>query len=406
MSEHRTVDGTRRGGCAPATWSSSTVRDDRHRRAVGDPRPCRRGRAKLLLVGDHKQPRRRRRRRRMDLLATAGSRYELAGRPLCSPPSKRDAFAPPARAATSRCCAPTTEARAATRRRHPGDQADSLRGDGVARRLPNAGRRSLPLVDSNEQAGRLSASPRAEPVRLGGSTSTASRSAHARQRSPASAISCRPAATAGIWLGSRHRRGPINRGDLPRHRGIRDDGRLRSLTVTTSTGAAGVDGAASPATSCRAPRPRLRQHRARRPGHHRRHHALGDQSSAHRACRPHVAMSRGRTSTPRTSPLAPVPTTAPTAPPTVNSVHRDPVATLAGIPDTSDQATPRSALTIATESATDANSSRTAAELFADAAQLAATEPPPAPDQLVDSGALSDEQRNWIAAEDGTGALT
>lgn len=57
-------------------------------------------------------------------------------------------------------------------------------------------------------------------------------------------------------------------------------------------------------------------------------------------------------------------------------IHRDPVAVLARMLDTSDQADAanRSAVATATHAATEAGSVRTAAELLADASQLAATE--------------------------------
>ena len=98
-----------------------------------------------------------------------------------------------------------------------------------------------------------------------------------------------------------------------------------------------------------------------------------------------------------------------TTPPRARSahqLHRDPVAVLAGLLDTDDPVATRSALAIATESAHDAGSVRTAAELLADAAQLAATERTAVwLDQLTTAGALTPEQRARLAAEDGAASL-
>jgi hypothetical protein len=89
-----------------------------------------------------------------------------------------------------------------------------------------------------------------------------------------------------------------------------------------------------------------------------------------------------------------------------HQLHRDPVAVLAGLLDTDDPIGTRSALAIAIESAEEAGSVRTAAELLADAAQLAATERTAVwLDQLTATGALTAEQRARIAAEDGTPTL-
>ena len=88
-------------------------------------------------------------------------------------------------------------------------------------------------------------------------------------------------------------------------------------------------------------------------------------------------------------------------------LHRDPVAVLAGILDAPESAATMSALAVATESIDDATSVRTAGELLADAAQLAATERTATwLDQLTDSGVLSASQRARIAAEDGAANLT
>ncbi|MEJ7744426.1 MAG: hypothetical protein WKF73_18920 [Nocardioidaceae bacterium] len=77
--------------------------------------------------------------------------------------------------------------------------------------------------------------------------------------------------------------------------------------------------------------------------------------------------------------------------------------------DTGDQvdAANRSAVATATEAAAEAGSVRTAAELLADASQLAATERTATwLDQLTDTGAISPADRARIAAEDGAASLT
>jgi hypothetical protein len=92
-----------------------------------------------------------------------------------------------------------------------------------------------------------------------------------------------------------------------------------------------------------------------------------------------------------------------------HAIHRDPVAVLARLLDTGDQAeaATRSALATAVESAQEAGTVRTAAELLADAAQLAATERTATwLDQLTDAGVLTSQQRARIAAEDGAASLT
>ena len=92
-----------------------------------------------------------------------------------------------------------------------------------------------------------------------------------------------------------------------------------------------------------------------------------------------------------------------------HTLHRDPVAVLARTLDTGDQADAanRSAVATATEAAAEAGSVRTAAELLADASQLAATERTATwLDQLTDTGAINPEDRARIAAEDGAASLT
>ena len=80
---------------------------------------------------------------------------------------------------------------------------------------------------------------------------------------------------------------------------------------------------------------------------------------------------------------------------------------LAEILDNADQHATKSALATATDAVADARSVRTAAELLADAAQLAATERTTTwLDQLADHGLTTAKQRARIAVEDGAANLT
>jgi len=89
------------------------------------------------------------------------------------------------------------------------------------------------------------------------------------------------------------------------------------------------------------------------------------------------------------------------------TLHRDPIAVLAAILDEPDHSTARSALVVASESVDEARTVRAAAELLADAAQLAATErTPTCLDQLTNAGVLTRAQRTQLAAEDGAANLT
>ncbi|MHA6629148.1 MobF family relaxase [Pseudonocardia sichuanensis] len=92
-----------------------------------------------------------------------------------------------------------------------------------------------------------------------------------------------------------------------------------------------------------------------------------------------------------------------------HTVRRDPVAVLAGVLDNSEQADAanRSATATAAAAAAAAGSAQTAAELLADAAHLAATERTATwLDQIADKGWISPEQRARIASEDGAATLT
>ncbi|MCO7192558.1 ATP-dependent RecD-like DNA helicase [Pseudonocardia sp. McavD-2-B] len=357
--------------------------------------------AKLLLVGDHKQLAAVGAGGGMDMLAAAGSRYELTD----------------ARRFTDGW------ERAASLRLRAGDET-VLRDYHQHGRLIDAGtraaeisaarawladtlegRRSLLLVDTNDQAARLSAQLRGELVRLG--------------RVEEDGV---PLGMQGTFAGvgdlvqarrngwnltgvEGNRRGPINR-ETYRVTAVRDDG---ALEVTTDTG----------------PDDEAGERLVLSADYVAEHLSLGYASTVHAAqgatvdtthtvatpnttaAALYVGMSRGRGAntahvTTRTGPQDPADGTT-----HEHGVHRDPVATLAGILDASEQAVERSSLTFAADSVAEALSTRTAADLLAEGAHLAATERTNAAlDRLVDTGALTVEQRTRIAAEDGTGALT
>ena len=362
--------------------------------------------AKLLLVGDHRQLAAIGAGGAMDLLSQSGARYEL------------------------------TEARRFT---HEWEREASLRlraGDESVLRVYHqqgrlidggtieqaeqlairgwlgdtlAGRRALLIVDTNEQAARVSAQVRHELVQLGlvqeqgvalglqGTFAGVGDLVEARQLD---------------WSLAGHEgnpRGAINREHYRVH-AIRDDGSLEVAAILGRTPDGDVlgDRLVLPAAYVA------------------EHLALGYASTKNAAQGSTVHGSHTVT-TARTSPAglympltrgqdantAYVVTVAEVEDPAQgdhrHTVYRDPVAVLARILDTTDQvdATNRSAVATAAEHTEHAGSARTAAELFVDAAQLAATERTGTwLDQLVDTGAITAHERERIAAEDGAATLT
>nr|WP_255426123.1 MobF family relaxase [Pseudonocardia sp. C8] len=357
--------------------------------------------AKLLLVGDHRQLAAIGAGGGMDLLAASGNRYELA--------EARRFTAPWERAASLRLrdcdesvlrdyhrqgrildAGTVEEAEASAARAWLADTLD--------------GHRSLLLVGTNEQADRLSAQLRGELVRLG------------------------LVAEHGVWLGRQgvpagvgdllqarrndwdlaglagNRRGPMNR-ETFRITAVSDDG---SVEVTTDTRRDG------PGERLVLPAAYVERDLAL--GYAGTVHAAQGATvdTTHAVISPttgpaalYVAMSRGRHAntahvTTRTAPDDPA-----DGSPHRHELRRDPVAVLATILDTADHTTPRAATQVAEDSAAAAASTRTAAELLADAATFAATERTAATlDRLATDGALTGEQRDRLAAEDGAATLT
>jgi conjugative relaxase-like TrwC/TraI family protein len=343
--------------------------------------------AKLLLTGDHRQLAAVGAGGAMDLMSDAGASYELAEVRRFTAPWERDA------SLRLRGADETVldEYHKHGRLLDGGtiDQAETSAGRAwLADTL--AGRHSLLLVDTNEQAARLSAQLRAELVRLG--------------RVEENGV---PLGLQGTYAGvgdlvqarlngwhlagyEGNRRCPINR-ETYRVLATREDG---GLVVAPVTGGE----LAEPMTL---------------PGEYVVEHvALGYASTVHAAqgltvdtCHAvvtsntgpealYVGMSRVRhANTAHVTTLA-VPSDAPIGA-VQDAVHRHPAAVLAATLESADPQ--RSALAEATESAAAAASVRTAAELLADAAELAtAGRTARWLDQLVDAGHLTPDQRAAI----------
>ncbi|GAY10918.1 MobF family relaxase [Pseudonocardia sp. N23] len=351
--------------------------------------------AKLLLVGDHRQLAAVGAGGGMDLIAGTGARYELAD-------ARRftDAWE-----------------RGASLRLRAGDenvlrdyfQHGRLLDSGAVEQAETsgcrawladtlAGKRSLLLVDTNDQAARLSAALRAELVRLGRvAEDGVSLGSHGTYAGVGDLVQARANGwnLAGV---EGNRRGPINR-ETYRVTATRPDG---AVEVTTDAGERIVLLA----------------------GYVADHLALAYASTVHAAqgttvdtshtvVTPrtgheafYVGMSRGRAR--NTAHITTV--TGPDDPARGRddqTLHRDPVAAVAAILDPDAPVAAASALATATRSVDETTSVRTPAELFADAAQLAATHRTAVwLDELTADGTLTLHNRRRIAAEDGAASLT
>ena len=299
------------------------------------------------------------------------------------------------------------QARPAHRRRHPRAQPNLAARAWLADTL--AGKRSLLVVDTNEQAARLCAQLRADLVRLG-RVERARRAArpagHDRRRRRPRAGPPQRLGPAPAYEGNR--RGPINR-ETYRVLDTRDDGGL----VVAADHRPATDGVEQlgermmlpAATSRRARRARLRRHRARRQGL--------TVDTSHTVVTPrtgraalYVALTRGADAN-----TAHVTTQA--APEDAPDRHRQPdrcTATRSRCsPAASNATTPELAALVASRdrTAAEAASLRTAAELFADAAELAATERTAlCSTSSPTDGAPHPGAAGALAAEDGTVSLT
>jgi conjugative relaxase-like TrwC/TraI family protein len=361
--------------------------------------------AKLLLVGDHRQLAAVGAGGAMDLLAQAGGRYELAD---------THRFHHPWEGPASLRLREGDETVLQTYHQHGRlldagtlqDAETSAARAWLADTL--AGRRSVLVVDTNQQAERLSAQLRTQLVALG-------------RVDEAGVPLGRDGTTAGVgdlvaarrngWELAGHegnRRGPINR-ETYRVTATGDDGSLtvapvhgRDATGTEVLGETMVlaaDYVAADVSLAYAGTVHSTQGTTVDTSH------LVASRSTSRAAG-YVGLTRGRDA--NTAHVATI--TGPADPAngtTAHQLHRDPVAVLAGVITADDSAEGRSALATAAESATEAESTRTAAELFTDAAQLAATHRTAGwLDQLSADGILDPTDRIRIAAEDGAAALT
>ncbi|MCF7547426.1 MobF family relaxase [Pseudonocardia sp. WMMC193] len=360
--------------------------------------------AKLLLVGDHRQLAAVGAGGGMDLLAKSGPRYELTDARRFTESWEREA-------SLRLRAGDETVLRDYHRHGRLLDSGTATQAEQSAARAwladTLAGRRSLLLVDTNDQAARLSAELRAELVRLGrvqedgvvlgldGTTAGVGDLVQARRND---------------WHLAGHdgnRRGPINR-ETYEITAIRPNGSLEVATTTTRDDADGAGGV-----------------RMVLPPEYVSHHlALGYATTVHAAqgttvdtahtvvttrtgpAALYVGMSRGRDA--NTAHVVTVSAVEDTAHGREDqTVHRDPIAALAGLLDPDEISGARSALATAAQSAAEAEAVRTPAELLTDAAQLAATERTATwLDELAADGTLSISERTRIAAEDGAASLT
>ena len=271
-----------------------------------------------------------------------------------------------------------------------------------------AGRHALLIVDSNEQAARLSAQLRADLVRLGRVDE------HAVPLGLQGTFAGRGDLIQGrrnAWELAGHdpaKRAPINRQQY-RVLEVRADGGLIVAPITGRRD--GLEQHGAPMTLPAA--------------YVANDVALGYASTVHAAqgltvdtCHTvatsgtgaealYVGLTRGRqnnTAYVATRAVHDTPDGAPTGQ-ALQAVHRSPQAVLAGAFETTDPQL--SALATAAESQAEADSARTPAELFADAVEIVtAGRTATWLDQLVTDGHLTDHQRAALAAEDGTATLT
>lgn len=351
--------------------------------------------AKLLLVGDHRQLASIGAGGAMELLAQVGTRYELTE-------ARRFTHAWEREASLRLRDGDENVLRVYHQKGRLLDSGTREQAEQSAARAwladTLAGRNSVLLVDDNNAAARLSAQLRAELVRLG--------------RVDEHGVPLAQGTVAGIgdlvqarWNAwnlagyQGNRRGPINR-ETYEVTAVRDDGALE-VRLTTGSGQRLVLPARYVAE----------------------HLALAYASTVHAAqgrttdtthavitswtslAALYVALSRGRDEN-----TAHIATTSTIDDPAQGrpdqTVHRDPIALLAGILDRDDPLGHSSTLAIAAASADQTANVQTPAELLADAAALAATERTARwLDHLVDSGYLTSGQRGKLAAEDGAASL-
>ncbi len=363
--------------------------------------------AKLLLVGDHRQLAAVGAGGAMDLIAQTGARYELTDARRFTaawegPASLRLRAGDPSVVADYHRHGRLINA--GTLEQAEQSAARAWLADTLA------GRTSVLVVDTNDQAARLAGQLRHELVRLG---RVAEHGVELQRDGTYAGVGDTIAARRNGWeLAGRHHnpRGPINR-EIFTVLETRDDG---ALLVTPTRGStrdhrgAGVrlvlpaDYVAADVSLAYAGT----VHAVEGLSVDTSHPVITPRTS-HAAA--YVGLSRGREN--NTAHLAT--TTAPDdlahGTEREHALHRDPRSVLAdtleGAGDAA--AATRAAVATAEAAADEAGSVRTAAERFADAAHLASLERTSGwLDQLTAAGQLTPEERALIAAEDGTPTLT
>ena len=362
--------------------------------------------AKLLLVLDHRQLAAVGAGGAAALLARAGTRYELTEARRFTHPWEREASLRLREGDESVLRTYHHHGRlldSGTREQAEASAARAWLADTLA------GRNAVLLVDDNAAAARLSAQLRAELVKLG--------------RVAEHGVPLAQGTVAGVgdlvqarWNGwdlagvGGNRRGPVNR-ETYQVTAVREDGGLDVRLHTGDPDAVGPDGQP------------IGQPMVLPADYVAEHLALAYASTVHAAqgrttdtshavitswtsmAALYVALSRGREAN-----TAHIATTSTIADPAHGredqTLHRDPVALLAGILDERDPDAACSTLALATASAEQIGNVQTPGELLADAALLAVAERTGRwLDHLVDAGYLSTAQRAQLAAEDGAASL-
>ncbi|GEL26780.1 hypothetical protein PSU4_57340 [Pseudonocardia sulfidoxydans NBRC 16205] len=358
--------------------------------------------AKLLLVGDHRQLAAVGAGGAMDLIANSGPRYELADARRFTESWEREA---------SLRLRAGDEAVLRDYHRHGRllDSGTTTDAEQSAARAWLAdtltGKRSLLLVDTNDQAARLSAELRAELVRLGRVEDTG---VQLGLDGTTAGVGDLVQARRNGWHLAGHAgnpRGPINR-ETYQVTAVHADGSLEVAITRLDDGSADRARMVLP------------------PDYVAQHLALGYATTVHAAqgatvdtahtvvtsrtspAALYVGMSRGReTNTAHVATVSAIEDAAHGRPD--QTVHRDPIAALAVLLDPLEATGSRSALATTAHSAAETEAVRTPAELLIDAAQLAATERTATwLDEFAADGTLSLAQRTRIAAEDGAASLT
>lgn len=358
--------------------------------------------AKLLLVGDHRQLSAVGAAGGMDLAATAGPRYELT---------------------ETRRFTNQWEGAASLRLREHDQtvlgeyhrQGRLIDGGAVEQTEQAAarawladtldGRRSLLIVDSNEQAARLSAEIRARLVDLGliDDNRTIALGLQGVSAGRGDLVQARENAWhLDGYAGNR--RAPRNRDEF-KITDIRDDGSITVAPIDRSTGQP-VKG-----ETMQLPPDYVAQKLAL--GYAYTVHAAQGVTvdTTHTVITPrtgadalYVGMSRGRDANTAHIVTLDRPDQAETGQ-TLDAVRRNPQAVLATVLETDEPEL--SALTHAAEAADETEAIRTPGELFADAAEIAAARRTAQwLDQAVHDGTLTEHQRIAIATEDGADNLT